>query len=86
MKIETDDVLCIMEISEMLGVHSSAVSNWQKRDVGFPEPLVEMRIGKLWLRDDIIAWANERQIKKVRNKETRIEFLKSQIEKLEKQK
>lgn len=62
MLIETDDVVCGIEIAELAGVTPSAVSNWRKRHADFPLPLVELRTGPLWARADIEAWIAGRSV------------------------
>lgn len=52
----------LTEIARMLGVVPSAVSNWLKRDVGFPEPWGVWACGPLYLRDEVQDWHANRPV------------------------
>jgi predicted DNA-binding transcriptional regulator AlpA len=56
MVIDTDKVICLTEIAEIAGVSVSAVSNWRRRHNDFPQAHVSMRLGDLWLREDVEHW------------------------------
>lgn len=60
MPIEPADLVCVTEIAAMCDVCVSAVSNWQKRNVVFPEPWGTWALGSLWLRSDIEDWYGDR--------------------------
>ena len=51
------------EIANVAGVAPSAVSNWLKRDVGFPEPAIVSISGRcqLWDIEKVQAWLVSRE-------------------------
>lgn len=54
-----NDLVGIHEIAKMGGVSSQAVSNWRKRYLNFPPPIVELRMGPIFKRPRIKAWLYE---------------------------
>lgn len=44
------------EIGEMLGVSRQRVSQLAVLDA-FPEPVAVLSVGRIWLREDIVEWA-----------------------------
>lgn len=48
------------EICQILGV-SRQRADALTRYVGFPAPVAELAAGRIWLRSDIVQWAEERQ-------------------------
>lgn len=63
--IDPNDIVSASDIAAMLEVGRAAVSNWQKRDVDFPEPITVVSEGaiNLWLRQDIVQWYRNRHAK-----------------------
>jgi len=62
-KIDPDDLIDSHGIADMLGLSQrSSVSTYRARYPEFPEPVVNMGVGRclLWLRADIEAWAKGR--------------------------
>jgi hypothetical protein len=54
-----DELLAASDIADLLGVTDMAVSQWQHRDIGFPEPTVRVARGRtpLWTRTAVLRWA-----------------------------
>ncbi len=50
------DVVGAHEIAEMLGVSLPRVHQLAA-DPGFPEPVAQIRAGRIWRRRDIARWA-----------------------------
>ncbi len=50
------DLLSTIEIAEMLGVTRQRVDQLSRTD-GFPEPVAELAIGRVWRRQDVEQWA-----------------------------
>lgn len=59
MKVDPADLVGVTEIAKKVGVRLSAVSNWTVRHLDFPEPVVELSFGKLWLWSDVERWLDE---------------------------
>jgi hypothetical protein len=45
-------------IAQLLGISKQAVQSLDKRGK-LPEPVAELAIGRIWLADDIEAWARD---------------------------
>ena len=56
------ELVGLTEIARLLGVVPSAVSNWLKRDVGFPAPWGVWACGPLYLRDEVQDWHSRRPV------------------------
>jgi hypothetical protein len=54
------DLVSIYEISRLLGVTRQRVDKITRTDETFPEPVAEIQAGRVWLRDDVLFWANAR--------------------------
>lgn len=52
------DLVGVSEIAEMLGVTRQRVDRISRTDPDFPQPVAEIHAGRIWLRDDIRAWAS----------------------------
>lgn len=50
------DLVSTVEIAEMLGVTRQRVSQLMRADT-FPAPTADLAVGRVWLRDEIEAWA-----------------------------
>lgn len=50
------------EIARMFDVSRQTVHDWLKRPerFGFPEPWDEIKAGKVWRTQDVLAWAEAR--------------------------
>lgn len=62
-KIDPDDLIDVGEVQAILGLaQPNAVSLYQRRYADMPRPLVVRSNGKtrLWLRQEIEAWAKAR--------------------------
>ena len=53
------------EIAEMIGVTRQRVDQLS-REVGFPEPWVELKTGRIWRDTDIEAWQAARMAKRAK--------------------
>jgi hypothetical protein len=51
------EVVSVPEVAEILGVSPQRVHELAAGHAGFPEPVYELRTGRLWLRDAIEAFA-----------------------------
>lgn len=51
------ELVSVPEAAEILGVSQQRVRTLSVTSPGFPEPMYELRTGKLWLRDAIQAYA-----------------------------
>jgi excisionase family DNA binding protein len=47
------------EIAELLGVSRQYVDRLTRDDDTFPAPVVELRSGRVWKREDVEAWAKK---------------------------
>lgn len=47
------------EIGQRLDVNPGTVHQWRHRDLGFPPPLVTLRVGPIWDWPTVEAWAKE---------------------------
>jgi predicted DNA-binding transcriptional regulator AlpA len=54
---EESDNVGVKEIAERMGVNSSAVSNWIKRDASFPAPHISLSRSSVWNWPEVKAWA-----------------------------
>lgn len=45
------------EIGRVLGVDSNTVNQWKRRDLSFPDPVVELSGQSVWDIRDVIQWA-----------------------------
>lgn len=60
-KIDPDDLVDAAGVAEILGLSSrNAVGVYRGRYTDFPEPAVERGQCRLWLRQNIEAWARRR--------------------------
>lgn len=59
MMIAVGDLVGAAEIGEMLGVSRQRVQQLISRS-DFPAPFDELRMGKVWWRKDVAAWAAAR--------------------------
>lgn len=51
------ELLGLAELAQLLGVSKQVVISWKVKREGFPKPAAELRSGPVWLRDDIVGWA-----------------------------
>jgi predicted DNA-binding transcriptional regulator AlpA len=62
-KVDIDDLLDAGQVAQLLGLtHRNAITLYQKRYDDMPRPIVVRNTGKtmLWLRQEIAAWAKQR--------------------------
>jgi glutathione-regulated potassium-efflux system ancillary protein KefG len=59
-RVNTEDLITASEVAAILGLaHHNSVSTYLRRYADFPRPVVDRSKGRvrLWLRQDIEAWA-----------------------------
>ncbi len=56
-------LVSVPEVAEVLGVSAQRVHELARGTRGFPLPVYELRTGKLWLRDAIVAFSERRDRK-----------------------
>lgn len=54
------ELVGISEIAEIAGVTRQAVANWRVRHKNFPSPIVELKSGPIWNREEINLWLKEK--------------------------
>ena len=62
--VDTEDLIDAVAVAEILGLsHRNSVSAYQKRYRDMPRPVVDLGRGRprLWLRQEIEAWAARRR-------------------------
>lgn len=52
----SDYLVGISEIAEETGNNHNTVANWPKRYADFPEPIAELRCGRIYLWSEIETW------------------------------
>jgi hypothetical protein len=56
--VRLKDLVGASEIAERLGLNKrSVVHDWRARNIGFPEPVLTLRMGHLWLWPEVERWA-----------------------------
>lgn len=55
------NLIGIYEIAEIAGVSPPAVVNWRTRSSDFPKPVVELRSGPVFRKNDIQTWLDRRK-------------------------
>jgi hypothetical protein len=61
MRWDLDDLVAASDIADLAGVSRGTVSNWQRRRVDFPAPLVVRGGYGMWSRTQVMAWLTGRQ-------------------------
>lgn len=51
------DLVSRVEIADLLGVTQQRVHQFISGRFGFPEPVITLAIGQIWLREDVMEWA-----------------------------
>ena len=62
-KVNTEDLVDAHVVAEMIGLsHPNSVSTYLRRYPDFPRPVVDLGRGRprLWLRQDVTAWVEQR--------------------------
>jgi predicted DNA-binding transcriptional regulator AlpA len=54
------DLVGVAEIAMELNISRGQVSRWALRD-DFPAPVARLRMGPIWMRSDVQAWAKQRK-------------------------
>lgn len=78
-----DELATATQLAEMMGVVPSAVSNYLKRNVRFPEPWGTWGSVRLWRVADVLAWRDDRQADQRAARQRRTEHLRAQLARLE---
>ena len=48
------------EIADHFGVATNVVSNWISRYPDFPEPRIDLRMGRAWDLNKVVEWYDKR--------------------------
>lgn len=56
------DIIGLSEMADIFGVSKQVAANWRSRHEDFPNPIVELKSGSVWRKDDIVTWAQEHNI------------------------
>lgn len=83
MLVETDKLVDAATIADMLEVTRSAVSNWKKRNIGFPDPHVRICHTNYWIEDDVWGWHYDRLLSNDTRRRQRIYKLQTELERLQ---
>ncbi len=62
--VNTTDLADAHEFAQLLGLaHPNSVSTYQRRYLDMPRPILDLGQGrpKLWLRREIVDWAEDRR-------------------------
>jgi chromosome partitioning protein len=60
-RVNPEDLLGIAEVAEMAGVTRQAATNWRlRKGTGFPEPVLTLAMGPLFLRPAVEKWLKGR--------------------------
>jgi len=54
------ELVGIAEIAELLGVSRQRVDQLSRTDPNFPQPLAELRAGRIWAAPDVRTWIDQR--------------------------
>lgn len=54
--LEQPDLVSTNEIAERFGVRPATVHMWRQRDIDFPEPEWQLKIGPVWHWETIQRW------------------------------
>ena len=58
--IDADDLVSASMIADRLGVaRASQIHDWRYRDLGFPDPVVDLGSVLVWSWREVEAWATE---------------------------
>jgi len=47
------------EIADIFAVSKSTICNWVARNKDFPEPVADLKMGKIWDREEIVRWGRK---------------------------
>jgi predicted DNA-binding transcriptional regulator AlpA len=50
------ELMGIAEIADLLGVSTQRVDQLA-RQPGFPQPVAELKAGRIWRREEVVGWA-----------------------------
>lgn len=56
-RVSIDDLVGVHEIAGRLGVGTSIVHDWRRRHEAFPEPVLRLGMGLIWLWPEVERWA-----------------------------
>lgn len=54
------DLVGVAEVALLLGTSRAQISRWALRD-DFPDPVARLRMGPIWMKDDVVRWAKQRK-------------------------
>ena len=52
-----EDLLATKEASALLGMSRQAFTKLVERYLDFPSPRADLSVGRIWARNDVVAWA-----------------------------
>jgi hypothetical protein len=55
--LPVDELVDAAEIADRLGVTKQMVHHWRRRNLGFPEPVLELTQVLIWHWPEVAAWA-----------------------------
>jgi hypothetical protein len=58
--VKTGPLAGMTEIAEHFDVRTNVVSNWISRYPDFPEPVLDLAMGRVWDLDAVVEWYNDR--------------------------
>ena len=56
-RVKPENLVGVSEIATRLGCSVTVVHSWRRRDLDFPEPLAELRMGLVWDWPEVASWA-----------------------------
>jgi chromosome partitioning protein len=62
----SEEIVGVSEMADNLNISKQTVSNWQVRYDDFPEPIAELRCGRLYNWPDVEAWHKQFEERKLR--------------------
>ena len=63
-RVDTEDLIAAAEVAKLLGLsHHNSVTTYLHRYEDFPKPVVDLSDSRirLWLRQDILEWRDNRR-------------------------
>lgn len=55
--VDSSELVGTAEIAQRLGVAKNTVYQWERRALGFPNPVVELELVRIWVWPEIESWA-----------------------------
>lgn len=61
-----DDLVGVHEIAEMLKVTRQRVDRIASTDSSFPDPVAVLAAGRIWRREEVEVWINQRKHRRLK--------------------